>query len=151
VANSLAHSSAYLKDVVIETSNLAKIYKEGEIKAVDNLNLKIREGEIYALIGANGSGKTTLVNLIPRFYDATKGRITIDGIDVRDLKIKDLRYLMGIVSQHPILFNTTFMENIAFGVDAPEMEQIENAARIANAHDFIIETEEKSLVIVDFG
>jgi ABC-type multidrug transport system fused ATPase/permease subunit len=73
--------------------------------------------------------------------DVDKGSILIDGIDIRDLKIRELRNLMGIVSQHPILFNTSFKENIAFGVEEPDMEEVENAAHIANAHDFIIETE----------
>jgi subfamily B ATP-binding cassette protein MsbA len=108
-----------------------------------NINLKILKGQTVAIVGKSGAGKSTLADLLPRFIDVDKGSILIDGIDVRDLKIKDLRYLMGIVSQHPILFNTTFKENIAFGVEVPEMEQVENAARIANAHDFIIETENK--------
>jgi len=78
---------------------------------------------------------------VPRFIDPDKGAVLIDGIDVRDMKLTDLRYLMGIVSQHPILFNTSFSENIAFGADIPDKEKIENAARIANAHQFITETE----------
>lgn len=107
-----------------------------------NINLKIRKGQTVAIVGKSGAGKSTLADLLPRFIDADKGQVLIDGIDVKDLKTTDLRYLMGIVSQHPILFNTTFTENIAFGVDFPEMSKVENAARIANAHDFIIESEE---------
>jgi len=80
--------------------------------------------------------------MLPRFMDCDQGSILIDGVDVRDLKIKDLRYLMGIVSQHPILFNTSFKENIAFGVETVDMDKVENASRIANAHDFIVETEQ---------
>jgi subfamily B ATP-binding cassette protein MsbA len=106
-----------------------------------NINLKIRKGQTVAIVGKSGAGKSTLADLLPRFIDADRGSVLIDGIDVRDLKTSDLRSLMGIVSQHPILFNTTFKENIAFGVEEADMEKIENAARIANAHDFIIETE----------
>jgi subfamily B ATP-binding cassette protein MsbA len=83
-----------------------------------------------------------LADLLPRFMDPDKGSILVDGVDVRDLKIHDLRNLMGIVSQTPILFNTSFKENIAFGVETSDMEKVENAARIANAHDFIMETEQ---------
>jgi subfamily B ATP-binding cassette protein MsbA len=105
------------------------------------INLKIKKGQTVALVGKSGAGKSTLADLLPRFMDVDRGGILIDGVDIRDLKIADLRYLMGIVSQHPILFNTSFSENIAFGVDVPEMVKVENAARIANAHDFIIESE----------
>jgi subfamily B ATP-binding cassette protein MsbA len=105
------------------------------------INLKIKKGQTVAIVGKSGAGKSTLADLLPRFIDAGKGSILIDGVDVRDMKITDLRYLMGIVSQHPILFNASFTENIAFGVDVPEMKDIENAARIANAHDFIMETD----------
>ena len=106
-----------------------------------DINLKIKKGQTVAIVGKSGGGKSTLVDLLPRFMDPDQGSILIDGVDVRDLKIKDLRYLMGIVSQHPILFNTTFAENIAFGVEKTEMDKVEIAARIANAHDFIMETE----------
>jgi subfamily B ATP-binding cassette protein MsbA len=106
-----------------------------------DINLRIVKGQTVAIVGKSGAGKSTLADLLPRFMDTDEGRILIDGIDVRDLKIKDLRYLMGIVSQQPILFNTSFKENIAFGVETAEMSEIENAARIANAHDFIMETE----------
>jgi ATP-binding cassette, subfamily B, bacterial MsbA len=107
-----------------------------------DINLKILKGQTIAIVGKSGSGKSTLVDLLPRFMDPDKGSVLIDGVDVRDLKIKDLRYLMGIVSQHPILFNTTFAENISFGVKASDPEKVEIAARIANAHDFIMETED---------
>ena len=106
-----------------------------------DINLKILKGQTIAIVGKSGSGKSTLVDLLPRFMDPDKGSVLIDGVDVRDLKIKDLRYLMGIVSQHPILFNTTFAENISFGVKTSDPEKVEIAARIANAHDFIMETE----------
>jgi subfamily B ATP-binding cassette protein MsbA len=107
-----------------------------------DINLKIKKGQTVAIVGKSGAGKSTLADLLPRFMDVDQGSILIDGIDVRDLKIRDLRYLMGIVSQHPILFNTSFRENIAFGVETAEMDKVENAARIANAHDFILETEQ---------
>lgn len=106
-----------------------------------DINLKIKKGQTIAVVGKSGAGKSTFADLLPRFMDPDKGSILIDGVDVRDVKIKDLRYLMGIVSQNPILFNTSFKENIAFGVEKADMDQVENAARIANAHDFIMETE----------
>lgn len=106
-----------------------------------DVNLKIKKGQTVAIVGKSGAGKSTLADLLPRFIDADKGRVLIDGIDIRDLKIRDLRNLMGIVSQQPILFNTTFTENIAFGVDNPDRERVETAAKIANAHNFIVETE----------
>lgn len=106
------------------------------------INLKIRKGQTVAIVGKSGAGKSTLADLLPRFIDADRGSVLIDGIDVRDLKTSDLRSLMGIVSQHPILFNTTFTENIAFGVDVADKKKVESAARIANAHDFIMETEQ---------
>jgi subfamily B ATP-binding cassette protein MsbA len=107
-----------------------------------DINLKINKGQTIAIVGKSGAGKSTLADLLPRFIDADKGSVLIDGVDVRDLKTTDLRYLMGIVSQHPILFNTTFTENIAFGVDIPDMDKVISAAQNANAHEFILETEE---------
>ncbi|HBE42329.1 MAG TPA: antibiotic ABC transporter ATP-binding protein [Bacteroidales bacterium] len=107
-----------------------------------DINLKISKGQTVAIVGKSGAGKSTLADLLPRFMDAGKGSVFIDGVDVRDMNITDLRNLMGIVSQHPILFNTTFNENIAFGVNDPLQKDIETAARIANAHDFIKETDQ---------
>ena len=106
-----------------------------------DINLIIKKGQTVAIVGKSGSGKSTLADLLPRFMDADNGKILIDGVAVSDLKIRDLRFLMGIVSQHPILFNTSFRENIAFAIKDADMEKIEYAARIANAHDFIVETE----------
>ena len=106
-----------------------------------DINLKIKKGQTVAIVGKSGAGKSTLADLLPRFMDVDNGSVLIDGVDVRDIKIKDLRYLMGIVSQQPILFNTSFTENIAFGVETAEMDKVESAARIANAHDFILETD----------
>ncbi len=107
-----------------------------------DINLRIRKGQTVAIVGKSGAGKSTLADLLPRFMDTNQGSIVLDGVDVRDVRIKDLRYLMGIVSQTPILFNTSFRENIAFGIESADMEKVESAARIANAHDFIIETEQ---------
>ena len=106
-----------------------------------DINLKILKGQTVAIVGKSGAGKSTIADLLPRFMDVDKGEILIDGIDIRNYRIKDLRNLMGIVTQTPILFNTTFRENIAFGVDMPESDKVEYAAKIANAHDFILETE----------
>jgi ATP-binding cassette, subfamily B, bacterial MsbA len=116
-------------------------YAYNDEPVLKDINLKIKKGQTVAIVGKSGAGKSTLADLLPRFMDCDQGSILIDGIDIRDLKIRDLRYLMGIVSQQPILFNTSFKENIAFGVEKAEMGKVENAARIANAHDFIVETE----------
>lgn len=105
-----------------------------------------------ALVGQSGSGKSTLADLLPRFYDVSEGSITIDGIDIRDMRVRDLRALMGNVNQEAILFNDTIFNNIAFGVEGATREAVEEAARIANAHDFILDTEEGyNTVIGDRG
>lgn len=106
-----------------------------------DISFKINKGQTVAIVGKSGSGKSTLADLIPRFMDVESGKIIIDGNDVRDLKIKNLRNLMGIVSQHPILFNTSFAENIAFGLESYSMDDVISAASIAHAHEFIMETE----------
>ena len=110
---------------------------------LQHINLDIRKGQTIALVGQSGSGKTTMADLLPRFYDPLQGRITIDGIDIRELKIFDLRALMGNVNQEAILFNDTFYNNITFGVESATMEEIRHAARIANADDFIMATPEQ--------
>lgn len=107
-----------------------------------DINLTIKKGQTVAIVGKSGAGKSTLADLLPRFIDVDRGSVLIDGIDIRDLRLHNLRSLMGIVSQQPILFNTSFHENIAFGVDNAEKEQVQYAARIANAHEFIMETED---------
>lgn len=115
-----------------------------------DIDLTIRKGQMIAIVGQSGSGKTTMADLLPRFYDAQQGRILIDGIDVRDVRTRDLRALMGIVNQEAILFNDSFYNNITFGVDTTQPapggmtwpEAVEQAARIANAHDFIMQTPE---------
>ena len=105
-----------------------------------HINLDIRKGQTIALVGQSGSGKTTMADLLPRFYDPNAGCITIDGVDIRELKTFDLRALMGNVNQEAILFNDTFYNNITFGVESATMEQVRQAARIANADDFIMAT-----------
>jgi subfamily B ATP-binding cassette protein MsbA len=107
-----------------------------------NINLIIRKGKTIAIVGRSGSGKSTLVDLLPRFIDPQKGEICLDGRDIREYKITDLRNLLGIVSQQSILFNDTFFNNIAFGMDNPKEEEVFRAAMIANAHDFIMETKD---------
>ncbi|MDL2265752.1 ABC transporter ATP-binding protein/permease [Parabacteroides sp. OttesenSCG-928-G07] len=106
------------------------------------INLEIPKGKTIALVGQSGSGKSTLVDLLPRFYDVSEGSIAIDGTDVRNTRLHDLRGLMGNVNQEAILFNDTFFNNIAFGVDDATPEAVEEAARIANAHDFIMASDE---------
>ncbi|MBQ8722428.1 MAG: ABC transporter ATP-binding protein [Paludibacteraceae bacterium] len=105
-----------------------------------NINLTIPKGQTVALVGQSGSGKSTLVDLIPRFYDTIEGSITIDGIDIRNLSTHNLRHLMGNVNQEAILFNDTIYNNITFGVESATQSEVEHAARIANAHDFIMAT-----------
>jgi len=106
-----------------------------------DVSLTIRKGQTIAVVGRSGGGKSTLADLIPRFIDPERGSVLIDGIDVRDVNIKDLRHLMGIVSQQAILFNDTFYNNISFALnEEAEAQSVESAAMIANAHDFVIET-----------
>ena len=111
-------------------------------EVLTDIYLTVPKGKMIALVGQSGSGKSTLVDLIPRYYDVDKGSICIDGVDIRDMKIKDLRALIGNVNQEAILFNDTIFNNIAFGVENATMEQVIEAAKIANAHDFIMEKEE---------
>ncbi len=117
-------------------------YDAGGRRILDGIDLEIPKGKTVAIVGASGAGKSTLVDLIPRFYDIDEGAITVDGKDIRDVKIKDLRALMGNVNQDPILFNDTIFNNIAFGVEGATMEQVVEAAKIANAHEFIMEKEQ---------
>ncbi|ERK38108.1 ABC transporter transmembrane region [Segatella baroniae F0067] len=133
----------------IEFRNVSFAYRssssaEGEplIYVLKNINLIIPKGKTVALVGQSGSGKSTLVDLIPRYYDVQEGEVLIDGINVRDLGLHDLRQLIGNVNQEAILFNDTFRNNIAFGVDNATEEQIVEAAKIANAYDFIMASEQ---------
>ena len=125
----------------ITFSNVSFSYDEDR-KILDDINLTVKKGTTAAIVGESGAGKSTLVDLIPRFYDVTGGSIKIDGTDIRDMKIHSLRSLMGNVNQEPILFNDTIFNNIAFGVEGATMEQVIAAAKIANAHDFIMEKED---------
>ncbi len=124
----------------IEFRNVA--FKYGEQWVLKDINLTIPKGKTIAIVGQSGSGKSTLVDLIPRYYDVQEGEVLIDGINVKDVGIYDLRQLIGNVNQEAILFNDSFRNNIAFGVDNATEEQIEEAARIANAYDFITASEE---------
>lgn len=123
----------------IEYRNVSFKYKNDYV--IKNVSLNIKRGDTVALVGQSGSGKTTMADLLPRFYDVNEGGIYIDGINVKDLRIHDLRELMGNVNQEAILFNDSFYNNITFGVNNATKEQVIAAARIANAHDFIMETE----------
>ena len=133
----------------IEFRNVSFAYRssssgEGEplIYVLKNINLIIPKGKTVALVGQSGSGKSTLVDLIPRYYDVQEGEVLIDGINVRDLGLHDLRQLIGNVNQEAILFNDTFRNNISFGVDNATENQIIEAAKIANAYDFIMASEQ---------
>ena len=116
-------------------------FRYGEQWVLRDINLTIEKGKTVALVGQSGSGKSTLVDLIPRYYDVQEGEVLIDGINVKDLGVHDLRQLIGNVNQEAILFNDSFRGNITFGVESATQEQIEQAARIANAHEFIMQTE----------
>ena len=117
-------------------------FSYGSNEVIHDVSLDIPAGATVALVGQSGSGKSTMADLLPRFYDVASGKLTVDGVDVRDLRVHDLRSFMGNVNQEAILFNDTFYNNITFGVKDATMEQVIEAARIANAHDFIMETED---------
>lgn len=116
-------------------------FRYGEQWVLRDINLKIEKGRTVALVGQSGSGKSTLVDLIPRYYDTQEGEVLIDGINVKDLAIHDLRQLIGNVNQEAILFNDSFSGNITFGVEGSTQQEVERAASIANAHEFIIASE----------
>ena len=125
----------------IRFNHVGFCYEEGK-EILHDIELEIPKGKTVALVGQSGSGKSTLADLIPRYYDANAGSITLDGTDIREVRVKDLRSLIGNVNQEAILFNDTIFNNIAFGVENATMEQVIEAAKIANAHDFIMEKEE---------
>ena len=150
------------KNIAIRVDNVSKIYrlynkpsdrlkealgftkekKYREHKALDQVSFDVHRGETVGIIGTNGSGKSTMADLLPRFYDVNEGGIYIDGINIKDFRVHDLRGLMGNVNQEAILFNDSFYNNITFGVENATMEQVIEAAKIANAHDFIMATEQ---------
>jgi subfamily B ATP-binding cassette protein MsbA len=123
----------------IQYKDVSFIYEKE--KVLHNINITIEKGKTIALVGPSGAGKSTMVDLLPRFYDCTEGELIIDGFNVKDYKINDLRRLMGIVTQETILFNDSIFNNIAFGMEDVTMEMVENAAKIANAHEFISQME----------
>ncbi len=125
----------------IEYKDVSFSYGNNDEKVLKNINLVIPAGKITALVGASGSGKTTLADLLPRFYDVDEGEITIDGHPIKNLKIDNLRSLLGIVSQEAVLFNDTIYNNIKFSLENTTEEAVIQAAKIANAHDFILKTE----------
>ena len=124
----------------IEFKDLSFSY-DGKREVLKHVNLMVPKGQTIALVGQSGSGKSTLVDLLPRYHDVQLGEVTIDGVNIKNFRIHDLRALIGNVNQEAILFNDTFFNNIAFGVENATMEQVIEAAKIANAHDFIMETE----------
>ncbi|MEG0795853.1 MAG: ABC transporter ATP-binding protein [Odoribacter sp.] len=125
----------------IEYQDICFSYNESK-QVLKNISLTIPKGKTVALVGQSGSGKSTFVDLLPRFYDIHQGHIRIDGKDIREYSFYSLRELMGNVNQDPILFNDTIFNNITFGVENATQEEVENAAKIANAHDFILQTEQ---------
>lgn len=124
----------------IRFRNVCFQYNESR-QVLKDINLTIKKGKTVALVGQSGSGKSTLVDLLPRYHDVSSGEILVDGINVKEYSIKGLRSIIGNVNQEAILFNDTFFNNIAFGVEGATMEQVIEAAKIANAHDFIMESE----------
>jgi ATP-binding cassette, subfamily B, bacterial MsbA len=123
----------------IEFRNVNFAYDRDNV--LENINLKINKGQTIALVGPSGGGKSTLADLIPRFYDPISGEVLVDGVSLKNISLESLRSHMGIVTQESILFNDTIFNNIAFGIENVGRQDVENAARIANAHDFIIQTD----------
>ncbi len=123
----------------IEYKNVS--FQYADKKVLNNVNLSVEKGKMIALVGASGAGKSTMADLLPRFYDVTEGAIMIDGVDIRKVKLGDLNHLMGIVTQESILFNDSIFKNISFGNETATEEQVIEAAKIANAHEFIVKME----------
>ena len=126
----------------IEFRNITFRYSEEGPNILEHIQLTVKKGQTVALVGQSGAGKSTLVDLLPRYHDVQEGEILFDGIDIRNFKIRDLRSLIGNVNQDAILFNDSFFNNIAFGVKDATLEQVMEAAKIANAHDFIMASEQ---------
>lgn len=139
--NPVELSSIDTSKAAISYNNVNFSYDAGGRRILSDINLRIEPGTTVALVGESGSGKSTMADLLPRFWDPDEGSVTIGGVDVRDLRVRDLRSLMGNVNQEAILFNDSFYNNITFGVDDATPEAVEEAARIANAHDFIMASE----------
>jgi len=137
--NALSVGSVSPSEPIVSYQDVSFSY-QAEVPVLQHINLQIRRGQTIAFVGQSGSGKTTLVDLLPRFYDVSEGAILVNGVDVRRLRLHDLRGLMGIVNQDAILFNDTIWNNITFGVEQATEEQVREAARIANALDFITAT-----------
>ena len=125
----------------IEFRNVSFSYN-GKTPVLSDVNLTVKRGETIALVGQSGSGKSTLVDLLPRYHDVVSGEILVDGKNVKGLKIASLRSIIGNVNQEAILFNDSFYNNITFGVENATMKQVVEAAKVANAHDFIMESED---------
>lgn len=133
------HHSVELRDVH---------FAYGNKKVLDGINLVIPKGKMVALVGSSGAGKSTLADLVPRFHDVTAGEVLIDGVNIKEYKLSELRKLMGIVNQEPILFNDTIYNNIALGTGNATQQQVEDAAKVANAHNFIVNKPDKYETIV---
>jgi len=123
----------------IEFKNVSFHYDDSDELVLDNINLEVNKGNVIALVGSSGAGKTTLVDLLPRFFDPTAGNIFLDGIDIKEIRLEDLRKLMGIVTQETVLFNESVRSNIAYGIENCSEEKLIAAAKAANAHNFILE------------
>jgi subfamily B ATP-binding cassette protein MsbA len=126
----------------IQYQNIGFHYKTGEKEILKNISFEIPKGQIIALVGASGAGKSTIADLLPRFYDCTEGKVLIDNKNIKDIKVSDLRSLMGIVTQDAVLFNDTIYNNIVFGLQNVNAEDVMHAAKSANAYDFIMATEQ---------
>ncbi len=129
--------SSFNNKIVFE--NVSFHYDDSDELVLDGVNLIVKRGLVIAIVGSSGAGKTTMVDLLPRFYDPTSGRITLDGMDIRNIRIEDLRKLMGIVTQETVLFNESVISNIAYGLEDCNKEKVIEAAKAANAHNFICE------------
>jgi subfamily B ATP-binding cassette protein MsbA len=136
-ADSPIEITSFKEKIVFE--NVSFLYDDSEEPVLDGINLEIKRGSILALVGSSGAGKTTMVDLLPRFYDPTSGRILLDGEDIKQIRLEDLRKMMGIVTQETVLFNESVRSNIAYGLENYPDNMVIEAAKAANAHNFIVE------------